>query len=216
MTFYINSKIFLLGIFLLAISTTARAQDSTLAIVYCEQKTFFNVIDSVFVSFCEDRYLSISDARLHFMRSFRNEDELKSLLKRKSFGNLLRHHDYFSTTVGATGFYYANFGATKKTLEQSALTKMNFVLVDSNKIILGYNCKAAKGELGDDHILLWYTNEIKPAAAKFWFPQSPGVVLEVEGRYKSRTYQFVANRIEWITTNLQQPGRKIKYKMLEN
>ncbi len=183
----------------------ARAQDSTLAIVYCSEEVYFNVLDSVFKRFCDERFLSLSDSKLHFLRVFFDEAELTRYLKKKEYGKKLYRGDYFVDVRNRITYADRDHGKLKRHIEPTLRSYYKFKPTEETKIILGYLCKAAIFKNEESEIYIWYTEQLQPGTAKFWYANAPGVVLEVTQTYNAKSYHYIATKIFRVETKLSEP-----------
>ena len=205
MIFLKSSKVLLLGFLFLAISTTARAQDSTLAIVYCQKTTMFHAKDSVHSSVCQDKFISFSDSNLHFIKNFVEEDLIYATLKRKKYGKKLAKQDLFISGDDHISYVFGHPRGFKRRIEISPYSHYQFSEISGTKVILGYSCKAAVSHYSGQTVLIWYTNDISNTISKFWYPNAPGVVLETTHTYNAQSRHYIASQILRVSTELQKP-----------
>lgn len=118
---------------------------------------------------------------------------------KKRFSKKLIHHGYFYDFVNKKYYHQTNLSKKYRYLNpvDSAEYKQ-WVFTDTQKSIVGFNCKAALSiNISGDSTLVFYTDELKYKNGFLFYYGVPGVVLEA---YEQKMIQGTAMTVHLIAT----------------
>lgn len=147
--------------------------------------------------------LNDSFAQIHYFRN--GYDPIRK--KTKQVGDKLIHHGYFYDFINKEYYSQCNLDKTIKNLVPLDTTQYkSWNILDMQKIILGYTCKAALSiNEKNDSTLVWFTNDLQFDNGFLFYYGVPGVVLEsYDQRFKNTTH-FLAVKIEETDIELLRP-----------
>ncbi len=147
-------------------------------------------------------FLSDSVMQFNYVQSGLVSNQAERMQDKK-----LSHHTSFANKDSGAVWHVGVYPPSIKALTRSLIDTTAYILKPNIKHILGYKCMLASvTDTKGDEFLVWYTDSIKGYYSKCYAYGAPGVVLQMQHKFKDgRVYYYTATDISYTDGNIIFP-----------
>lgn len=197
-----NMKKILFSFLLLIIAYTHRAQ--TFQVTYNFTDSYYNLEDTLTIK----GTLIYSDNKSLYTNHLKQIEPGTTYITENNTlsGNLIPLEDiYFKSFKNNLILGRANVSYLKDALLKDSLNLFKWEILDEEKTILGYACKAAASNFRGRNYKAYYAPEIPISDGPWKFNGLPGLILEVVEENNRIHYEAVELKIESTKTSITSP-----------